>query len=124
MQERKRRKVQLQELNAIIESNETQDQNIHDSRRKKAKWDRYMRCDGSSDPTIPGEINTYMNLWRDDNERVSIEQVLKDSELTLSVSMLCGIIYIIRAYRRILLTRVFSAVAQCLAGVFLSNEAS
>ncbi|XP_064635495.1 dynein axonemal intermediate chain 7 homolog isoform X2 [Lineus longissimus] len=84
-EERTRRKAQLLELNSITESNETQLLNIHDNRRKKAKWARYMRCDGSPDPTIPGEINTYMNLWREDNERVTIDQVLKDSDLALAL---------------------------------------
>ena len=50
------------------------------------QWDRYMLCDGSPDPTIPGEINTYMNLWRENTENNSIQDVLKDSELTLKVS--------------------------------------
>ena len=46
-----------------------------------------MRCDGSPDPTIAGEINTYMNLWREDTKRVDIETVLSDSDLALAVSV-------------------------------------
>ncbi len=45
-----------------------------------------MRCDGSPDPTISGEINTYMNLWREDDKHDDIDNVLKESDLTLSVS--------------------------------------
>ena len=45
-----------------------------------------MLCDGSPDPTIPGEINTFMNLWREEKNNVSIERVLEDSKLPLRVS--------------------------------------
>ncbi|XP_070553155.1 dynein axonemal intermediate chain 7-like isoform X9 [Ptychodera flava] len=48
-------------------------------------WDRYMLCDGSPDPTIPGEINTYMNLWKEDDSKNDIESVLKESQLTHSL---------------------------------------
>ena len=44
-----------------------------------------MKCDGSPDPTIAGEINTYMHLWREDTESTTIEKVLGDSNLTLRV---------------------------------------
>ncbi len=53
-----------------------------------------MRCDGSPDPTISGEINTYMNLWREDDKHDDIDNVLKESDLTLSVSC------IFHAYKR------------------------
>lgn len=49
------------------------------------QWDRYMLCDGSPDPTIPGEINTYLNLWREDTAHNDIQSVLKESKLTLRV---------------------------------------
>ena len=45
-----------------------------------------MKCDGSPDPTIPGEINTYMNLWRERKESNDIDTILKEGDLTLSVS--------------------------------------
>ena len=45
-----------------------------------------MQCDGSPDPSIAGEINTYMNLWDEETEQNDIDNVLKDSELALSVS--------------------------------------
>ena len=46
-----------------------------------------MRCDGSPDPTVPGEINTYINLRLEDNENDPIEMVLKKCELDSSVSL-------------------------------------
>ena len=51
------------------------------------QWARYMLCDGSPDPTVPGEINTYMNLWRDNLKQMDIDIILKESELCLSVCL-------------------------------------
>ena len=48
-----------------------------------------MRCDGSPDPTIQGEINTYINLKLETKDRDDAESVLKDSQLDLAVSF-CG----------------------------------
>ena len=45
-----------------------------------------MRCDGSPDPTIQGEINTYINLKLETKDRDDAESVLKDSQLDLAVS--------------------------------------
>ena len=51
------------------------------------QWARYMRCDGSPDPTIAVEINTYMNLWRENTKENDIDTILKESNLVLSVSI-------------------------------------
>ena len=45
-----------------------------------------MRCDGSADPTVAGEINTYINLEREDNSHNSIEEVLPKCKHTKEVS--------------------------------------
>lgn len=47
-----------------------------------------MRCDGSADPTIAGEINTYINLQMEDKSNESIEAVLPSTEHTREVSVL------------------------------------
>ncbi|KAM7378036.1 hypothetical protein PAMA_013097 [Pampus argenteus] len=51
---------------------------------EKAKWERYMRCDGTPDPSVQPDINTYTSLWRDDPE-VSITVVLKQCSLALQL---------------------------------------
>ena len=50
------------------------------------QWSRYMRCDGSPDPTVPGEINTYINLRLEDKENNDIDIVLKQGQQDLAVS--------------------------------------
>ncbi len=50
------------------------------------QWDRYMQCSGSPDPTIGPEINTYINLWKEDSEKSDIDVVLEESKQTLAVS--------------------------------------
>ncbi|XP_070551634.1 dynein axonemal intermediate chain 7-like isoform X2 [Ptychodera flava] len=84
-EERKRHAAEVGELNSILEGNLTALENQNAERRAKAKWNRYMLCDGSPDPTIPGEINTYMNLWKEDDSKNDIESVLKESQLTHSL---------------------------------------
>lgn len=44
-----------------------------------------MRCDGSPDPTVQGEINTYINLRLEDQSRNDSDNVLKDSLMDLAV---------------------------------------
>lgn len=64
------------------------------------QWLRFMKCDGSPDPTVNAEINTYINLWKEDESRNDLDAVLKESNQTLDVSAnLCchrPIIHILR----------------------------
>lgn len=53
------------------------------------QWNRYMRCDGSPDPTVQGEINTYINLRLEDTDHDDVESVFKASELDTKVTVLC-----------------------------------
>ena len=45
-----------------------------------------MLCDGRPDPTSKKELNTYMNLWKDETEFKEVKVVLGECELTLEVS--------------------------------------
>ncbi|XP_061178031.1 dynein axonemal intermediate chain 7 homolog isoform X2 [Saccostrea echinata] len=86
-EEKKDRRVEMTQLNAILQSNREALQNLHNERRKQMKWNRYMRCDGSPDPTNQGEINTYINLRMEDTEHDDIESVFKASELDTKLIM-------------------------------------
>lgn len=82
-EERKRRKGQLLELEELWLGNRNRLLGEAVERRKNARWERYMLCDGSPDPTIQREINTYMNLWREVNDSYEINAILEESKLAL-----------------------------------------
>ncbi|KAL3842018.1 hypothetical protein ACJMK2_020090 [Sinanodonta woodiana] len=84
-EEKKNRYAEMTALMGLIEANSRILGNEHDRRWKSYKWARYMRCDGSPDPTIPGEINTYINLRLEMMTRNDIDSVLKDSVLDLAL---------------------------------------
>ena len=44
-----------------------------------------MLCDGNPDPLNTCDLNTFMNLWRDDNEYKPVPVVLGEGEGTLKV---------------------------------------
>ncbi|KAM4901904.1 dynein axonemal intermediate chain 7 [Sylvia borin] len=52
--------------------------------REQAKWEHYLSCDGTPDPTVPQEINTFMSLWRDDHDE-DIQLVMEKEEVVLNL---------------------------------------
>ncbi|XP_025021940.1 protein CASC1 [Python bivittatus] len=58
--------------------------------RALAKWEHYTGCDGSPDPTIPQEINTFMSLWLEDTNNdimIVVEKGSKVLELIAKLEM-------------------------------------
>ena len=47
-----------------------------------------MLCDGSPDPKITKEINTYMNLWKEDVNPKSIHKIIQECHDALKVNTL------------------------------------
>uniref|UniRef100_A0A3B4XIL8 Dynein axonemal intermediate chain 7 n=1 Tax=Seriola lalandi dorsalis TaxID=1841481 RepID=A0A3B4XIL8_SERLL len=43
------------------------------------QWEKYMHCDGTPDPAVQRDINTYISLWRDDPE-VNITSLVEELE--------------------------------------------
>ncbi|XP_014142521.2 dynein intermediate chain CFAP94, axonemal isoform X2 [Falco rusticolus] len=52
--------------------------------RAYAKWEHYLSCDGSPDPTVLQEINTFMSLWREDQNE-DIQLVMEKGEQVLNL---------------------------------------
>ncbi|XP_074860631.1 dynein axonemal intermediate chain 7 isoform X2 [Carettochelys insculpta] len=48
------------------------------------KWEQYMQCDGSPDPAVPQEINTFMTLWQE-SKNEDIEFVIKKGNQVLNL---------------------------------------
>ncbi|NWX49193.1 CASC1 protein, partial [Steatornis caripensis] len=47
-------------------------------------WEHYLSCDGSPDPTVLKEINTFMSLWREDQNE-DIQLVMEKGEQVLNL---------------------------------------
>ncbi|XP_018555984.1 dynein axonemal intermediate chain 7 isoform X1 [Lates calcarifer] len=84
LKDRERREDELNELRHLLEENHTTVTKWKTDAVEKAKWERYMRCDGTPDPAVQQEMNTYISLWRDDPE-VNITPVLKQCHLALQL---------------------------------------
>jgi len=50
------------------------------------QWEHYLSCDGSPDPSVLPEINTFMSLWREDQNE-DIHLVMEKGEQVLNVSV-------------------------------------
>ncbi|XP_048156321.1 dynein axonemal intermediate chain 7-like isoform X2 [Corvus hawaiiensis] len=48
------------------------------------QWEHYLSCDGSPDPTVPQEMNTFMSLWREDQDE-SVQLVMEKGEVVLKL---------------------------------------
>ncbi|NWR36171.1 CASC1 protein, partial [Tachuris rubrigastra] len=47
-------------------------------------WEHYLSCDGIPDPTVPQEINTFMSLWREDQDE-DVQLVMEKGETVLNL---------------------------------------
>ncbi|XP_073506622.1 dynein axonemal intermediate chain 7 isoform X2 [Phyllobates terribilis] len=80
--QRDHREEELGERRALLEEKLDAAARWKKDLRSRAKWDRYMLCNGSPDPTVPQEINTFMSLWSDEAEE-DVESTLSRSRLVL-----------------------------------------
>ncbi|KAG8513797.1 Protein CASC1, partial [Galemys pyrenaicus] len=46
------------------------------------QWNHYLRCDGSPDPSVAQEINTFISLWKEETNE-TFEEVIQKSKLVL-----------------------------------------
>ncbi|XP_064510227.1 dynein axonemal intermediate chain 7 isoform X3 [Pseudopipra pipra] len=52
--------------------------------REHEKWEHYLSCDGIPDPTVPQQINTFMSLWREDQDE-DVQLVMEKGEQVLNL---------------------------------------
>ncbi|NWU92976.1 CASC1 protein, partial [Upupa epops] len=81
--DRERREAELAELHSL-EQKFVSAQRWKTDHRAYAKWKHYLSCDGSPDPTVLQEINTFMSLWREDQNE-DIQLVMKKGEQVLNL---------------------------------------
>ncbi|XP_019472350.1 protein CASC1 [Meleagris gallopavo] len=81
--DQERREVELAELNSLEEKFVCA-QRWKTEFRASTKWEHYIACDGSPDPTVLQEINTFMNLWREDQNK-DLQFVMEKGEQVLNL---------------------------------------
>ncbi|KAM6418473.1 dynein axonemal intermediate chain 7 isoform 2-T2 [Pluvialis apricaria] len=81
--DQERRESELAELHSL-EQKFLSAQQWKTDYRARAKWEHYLSCDGSPDPTVLQEINTFMSLWREDQNE-DIQLVMEKGELVLNL---------------------------------------
>ncbi|CAH8626903.1 unnamed protein product [Dicrocoelium dendriticum] len=83
--ELKLRKLELAETRELLQEHRIRLEQLESERRAEYAWKRYFRCDGSPNPSIEKEVNTFMSLWRLDESRLTMEEVMNDSVHSLKL---------------------------------------
>ncbi|XP_040599528.1 dynein intermediate chain CFAP94, axonemal isoform X2 [Mesocricetus auratus] len=78
-----RRNEELEELN-LLEGCFPEAEKLKRETRALAQWKHYIQCDGSPDPSIAPEMNTFLSLWEEEKNE-TFEQVIEKSKLVLSL---------------------------------------
>ncbi|NWX69487.1 CASC1 protein, partial [Alca torda] len=81
--DQERRKSELAELHSL-EQKFLSAQQWKTDYRANAKWEHYLSCDGSPDPTVLQEINTFMSLWHEDQNE-DVQLVMEKGEQVLNL---------------------------------------
>ncbi|CAF2588148.1 unnamed protein product [Rotaria sp. Silwood2] len=79
------RRRELSEFYEFIQPRQQQVTEVRHKQREEYKWKRVMQCDGTPDPTVLPEINTYISLWHDEKNRIDVEYTMKQTNLVLSL---------------------------------------
>ncbi|XP_054446877.1 dynein axonemal intermediate chain 7 isoform X2 [Pteronotus mesoamericanus] len=76
-----RKNEELQEL-YLLEGCFSEAEKLKRDNRLLSQWKHYIQCDGSPDPSISQEINTFISLWKEETNEI-FEEVIAKSKLVL-----------------------------------------
>ncbi|XP_006897278.1 PREDICTED: protein CASC1 [Elephantulus edwardii] len=76
-----RRKEELDELE-ILEECYPEAEKLRRESKSLSRWNHYILCDGSPDPSVPQEMNTFISLWEEEKNE-TFEEVIQKSKLVL-----------------------------------------
>ncbi|XP_068827047.1 dynein axonemal intermediate chain 7 isoform X2 [Capricornis sumatraensis] len=78
-----RRNEELEEL-YLLEACFPEAEKLKRDNRFLSQWKHYIQCDGSPDPSIAQEINTFITLWKEETNE-TLEEVIEKSKLVLNL---------------------------------------
>ncbi|XP_059258782.1 dynein axonemal intermediate chain 7 isoform X7 [Mustela nigripes] len=78
-----RRHEELEEL-CLLEGCFPEAEKLKRDTRLLSQWKHYIQCDGSPDPSISPEINTFISLWKEETNE-TLEEVIAKSKLVLKL---------------------------------------
>ncbi|XP_024847592.1 dynein axonemal intermediate chain 7 isoform X6 [Bos taurus] len=78
-----RRNEELEEL-YLLEACFPEAEKLKRDNRFLSQWKHYIECDGSPDPSIAQEINTFITLWKEETNE-TLEEVIEKSKLVLNL---------------------------------------
>uniref|UniRef100_G1TAN0 Dynein axonemal intermediate chain 7 n=1 Tax=Oryctolagus cuniculus TaxID=9986 RepID=G1TAN0_RABIT len=81
--DRQRRREELEEL-YLLEVCFPEAEKLKQETRLLSRWKHYIQCDGSPDPSVSQELNTFITLWKEETNE-TFEQVIEKSKLVLSL---------------------------------------
>ncbi|XP_004479989.1 dynein axonemal intermediate chain 7 isoform X2 [Dasypus novemcinctus] len=81
--DRERRNEELEEL-YFLESCYPKAEKLKRDIRVLSRWKHYVQCDGTPDPSVPQEVNTFISLWKEETNE-TFEEVIKKSKLVLNL---------------------------------------
>ncbi|XP_070126190.1 dynein axonemal intermediate chain 7 isoform X4 [Equus przewalskii] len=77
-----RRNEELEEL-YLLERCFPEAEKLKRETRLLSQWKHYIQCDGSPDPSVSQEINTFISLWKEETNE-TFEEVIGKSKLVLN----------------------------------------
>jgi len=84
-QERARHQAEVDELNLQLQSHREFLDALYRKESEKKKWEKFMKCDGRPDPSSKKDINTFINLTKEDSSNTDMSETLKTCEMILEL---------------------------------------